>query len=315
VVTSSSADAEFDQITRNLSVTVLDDDLIPVEFDVSTLVSGIGNPTVGTFGPDGRLFVGTITGEIQAFTLDNDNNVIDTEVITTVTDLPDTGAILGIAFNPFEEVAPGETATLFVTQSFLNRATEDFENSVLALTGPNHSIATPVVTGLPVSGFDHGINGLNFDGEGNLLINVGGNTNLGTFDGVFGSDAPESPVASAILKAPVSDPNFNGNIQFEFVDPNDPGIQEIANFNNIAPDPNNQLFGEFIRIVDVPGEVEVGTFATGLRNSFDSVFPTQGNLFATDNGPNVHLNLTPMMTARLIQLIPRAPLRRASPNR
>ena len=283
--TSASSDPDFDNITSNLNVTVLDDDLIPVEFDVST-IANIDGPTRGTFGPDGRLYVATISGEIQALTFDNDYNVIDTEIISTISNLDDPGAILGIAFNPFEEVAPGETATLFVTQSFLFRATEDFENRVLALSGPNHSVLTEVITGLPTSGFDHGINGLTFDGEGNLLINVGGNTNIGVFDNVFGSDAPESPLTSAILRARISDPNFNGNIQYEFIDPNDPELLALADELNLDPDPNNQLFGEFVQVLDVAGEVEVETFAVGLRNSFDSVFTTNGTIFATDNGPN-----------------------------
>ena len=54
----------------------------------------------------------------------------------------------------------------------------------------------------------------------------------------------------------------------------------------ITADPNNQLLGEFVRVLDAPGEVEVETFAVGLRNSYDLVYTTEGQLFATDNGPN-----------------------------
>ena len=266
-------------------MTVLDDDLVPVEFDSRTLAN-INNPTAGTFGPDGRLYVADQGGLITAFTFDDDYNVIDRDEITAISNLPDSGNVLGITFNPFEEVAPGETATLYVSQSFLFRATEEFENNVLALSGPNHSVVTEIITGLPVSGFDHGINGLQFDGEGSLLIAVGGNTNTGVFDGVFGSDAPESPLTSAVLRARISDPNFNGNVVYEFINPNDPDLLALANELNTAPDPNNQLFGEFVQVVDVPGEVEVETFAVGLRNSYDLVYTTQGNVFATDNGPN-----------------------------
>ena len=285
-LTSASLDPVYDGITRTLNVIVLDDDLVPVEFDVRTITESVENPTSGAFGPDGRLYVCNQNGLISAFTFDNNYNITNTEVITTITELPDPGFTLGLAFNPFEEVAPGETATLYVTQSYLFRATPDFENNVLALSGPNHSVVTEVITGLPVSGFDHGINGLQFDGEGNLLIGVGGNTNTGVFDGVFGSDAPESPLTSAILRAPISDPNFNGNVVYEFIDPNDPELLALASGLGVQPDPNNQRFGEFVKVVDVPGELEVETFAVGLRNSYDLVFTTQGHIFATDNGPN-----------------------------
>lgn len=258
-----------------------------VEFAVSTVAS-IENPTSGAFGPDGRLYVASQNGLITAITFNNDYDVIDTELITTITDLADPGDVLGITFNPFEEVAPGETATLYVSQSFLSGDTINFDSNVLALSGPNHSVVTEVVTGLPTSSFT-GINGLQFDGEGNLLINVGANTNMGVFDGVFGSDNPESPLSAAILRARISDPNFNGNVEYEFVNPNDPELLALAASMGLGinPNPNNQLLGEFLQVRDVPGEVEVETFAAGLRNSYDLVYTTQGNVFATDNGPSV----------------------------
>ena len=294
-VVASSDDPVYDGVARTLSVTVIDDDLVPVSFQTRNLDSGFDNPVAGTFGPDGRLYVANQFGLIRAYTFDNDYNVIDTQDITAITDLADSGSTLGITFNPFEQVAPGETPTLYVSQSFLFRATTEFESNVLTLTGPNHSVVTEIITGLPVSGFDHGINGLQFDGEGNLLIGVGGNTNTGVFDGVFASDAPESPLTSAILRARIFDPNFNGDIEYEFIDPEDPDLIDMAqdlgllggNANSAAGvDPNNQLLGEFLKVRDVAGEVEVETFAVGLRNSYDIVYTTQGHVFATDNGPN-----------------------------
>ena len=294
-VVASSNDPVYDGVTRTLNVTVIDDDLVPVAFTRRNLATGIDNPVAGTFGPDGRLYVANQFGLIRAYTFDDDYNVIGTQNITAITNLADSGSTLGITFNPFEQVAPGETPTLYVSQSFLFRETTEFESNVLTLTGPNHSVVTEIITGLPVSGFDHGINGLQFDGEGNLLIGVGGNTNRGVFDGVFGSDAPESPLTSAVLRARISDPNFNGDIEYEFIDPEDPDLIDLAQelellepdaTSAISVDPNNQLLGEFLRVRDVAGEVEVETFAVGLRNSYDLVYTTQGHVFATDNGPN-----------------------------
>ena len=111
-LTATSADPDYDGITRTLNVTVIDDDLVPVDFDVRTLTNAVNNPTTGTFGPDGRLYVANQNGVISAFTLDNDNNIIAIEQINTFADQADPGFILGIAFNPFEEDAPDETATL-----------------------------------------------------------------------------------------------------------------------------------------------------------------------------------------------------------
>ena len=49
----------------------------------------------------------------------------------------------------------------------------------------------------------------------------------------------------------------------------------------VNPAPNNQRFVEFVRVLDVPGEVEVEPFSVGLHNSFDLVFTTRGIVFAT----------------------------------
>lgn len=276
----ASLDPLYDGIASpSLSVSVFDDDLVAVDFDMRTLASGISNPTTGAFGPDGRLYVANGSGQIRAYTLDDDYNVTDTQIIDTIANQPSVKSILGIAFNPFEAVAPGESPTIYVTRSSLFEATTVYGSRVSTLTGADFSTVTDIVTGLAISGFDHGVNGIEFDGNGDLLINIGGNTNTGVFDGVFGSDAPESPLTSAVLHARITEPTFNGDIQYEFIDPSDPGIV-------VPGQPNNQLNGEFVKVVDVPGEIEVETFAVGLRNSFDLVYTTEGHVFVTDNGPN-----------------------------
>lgn len=55
----------------------------------------------------------------------------------------------------------------------------NYNGKVSALSGPTLGTVTDIVTGLPVSDHDHGINGLEFDDFGNLYVQVGGNTNAG----------------------------------------------------------------------------------------------------------------------------------------
>lgn len=284
----SSLDQLYDGISSQpLSVVVVDDDSVVVDFDQRTIATGISNPTTGAFGPDGRLYVATQGGQIRAYTLDGNNNVTDTQIINSISSQSGFRNVLGIAFDPFEEVGPGETPTIYVTRSSLFDGTEEYGSRVSTLTGPTFGTVNDIITGLPVSGFDHGINGIQFDGNGDLLIAVGGNTNTGVFDGVFGSQAPESPLTSAVLRAPISDPTFNGAIQYEFIDPNDPDLLALAaSENDPSPSPNDQRYGNFVQPVDVPGQADVETFAVGLRNPYDIVFTTDGQLFSTDNGPN-----------------------------
>jgi|GEM_PF-6137334 len=276
----TSEDDRFDGTASSTSVVVLDNDvLIQVDFTMRR-VAGVDRPITGAFGPDGRLYVATQSGVIQAYTLDSNNNVVATQTINAIANQSSFNNILGIAFDPFEQVAPGENPTIYVSRSALFVGTNAYGSRVSTLSGSNFNVVEDIITGLPVSGFDHGVNGMQFDGNGDLLIAIGGNTNTGRFDGVFGSQAPESPLTSAVLIARITDPNFNGNIQYEFIDPSDPNIPVFS------AGPNDQRNGEHVRVVDVPGEVEVETYAVGLRNSFDLVYTTEGKVFATDNGPN-----------------------------
>lgn len=286
--TLSSLDPIYDGAPApSVSLTVLDNDSVEVDFNMRTIASSIPNPTAGTFGPDGRLYVATQNGQIRAYTLDGNNDVVATQTIDTIANESGYNNILGITFNPFEDLSQGQTPTIYVTRSALFLGTDDYGSRVSTLTGASYLTVTDIVTGLPVSGFDHGINGLQFDENGDLLIAVGGNTNTGVFDGIYGSQAPESPLTSAVLRARISEPTFNGNIQYEFIDPNDPELLALAaSENDPNPDPNNQVYGNFVQVVDNPGEIEVETFAVGLRNPYDIVFTTDQVLFSTDNGPN-----------------------------
>jgi glucose/arabinose dehydrogenase len=246
------------------------EDVVPINFVKSTVAS-LEQPTQGAWGPDGRLYVGTMKGNIEAYSFDDNYNVIDTQTITTIAGLSNKN-ILGMAFNPFD---PPGTVRIYVAHSLLFAngglcfdGFSPYSGQVSALEGPTFSVLQPLVTGLPVSNHDHGINGLQFDHNGDLLIAVGGNTNAGVKACNLGG-LPESPLSGAILKAEVSKPNFNG--QIVYIDP-------------ASGQPNDdQVFGD--RVVLAPG-VDVSVFASGLRNAFDLVFTTRGLIYCTDNGPN-----------------------------
>ena len=67
---------------------------------------------------------------------------------------------------------------------------------------------------MPVSGFDHLVNQVEFLHDGRLLVAVGGSTNSGwpssKEGGLF-----DSPLSSAVLAANVSKPNFDGHIKYK----------------------------------------------------------------------------------------------------
>ncbi len=266
------------------------DATIPPEFDTSIIQDqatqtnyDINNLTVAEWGPDGRLYVGTMFGQLQILTFDDNYNVVDSEVVKTIGKLPVVGptaftkSILGIGFNPFDEYNSEDDPVrvyLSISEIYGNGGgaipegeASAYSGEVVVLEGPDFTEVKPVVTGLPVSNHDHAVNGLEFDENGDLLILTGSNTNAGVIADPIG-DLPESPFSAAILKADLK-PGFQGVIDY----------QEIAT----GEINNDQVFGD---IVEVKQPVDVSVFASGIRNGLDLVYTTQGNIYATDNGPN-----------------------------
>ncbi|MCP3917961.1 MAG: hypothetical protein GY711_20635 [bacterium] len=245
----------------------------PVPIDWTRLPDvDLPGPTTSAWGPDGRLYVGQISGEITALTFDGDYNVTASETYVGISNLTNFD-LCGIAFNPYD--GPAGPVQVYVAhgEHFLSgggsfSGPSPFTGQVSVLTGPNFDAPTPLVTQLPTSNHDHGTNGILFDGNGDLLIAQGGNTNAGIKWPLIG-DVPESVLSGSIVKAFTSRPGFNGQILYEATSTGTPI--------------DDQVLGKHISISD---GVDVEVHAPGLRNGFDLALTTWGFLYATDNGPN-----------------------------
>ena len=102
------------------------------------------------------------------------------------------------------------------------------------------------------------MNQIQFGNKGELYINIGSNTNGGAPGLLSGSGKlKESYFSASAVVVDLSHPLFDGFIEYDALDDGSP-----INF-----------FG-------------VSLFATGLRNPFGLTLHSNGNLYATDNGPN-----------------------------
>lgn len=212
----------------------------------------ISEPTTLAFGPDGRLYVGQLNGQIVALTLDQ-QTVTNADLIA---DADTFESVLGLAFNPVGAVEP---ITLYVSHTLLYGGADGpaFAGAIAKLTAPEFR-SEEIITGLPVSNAEHGTNGMAFDSQGRLFIAQGGTTNAGVPSERF--DRAETPLSGAILVADIADLEFDGSIG------HDPA--------NVASNATDQ----------VAGDVQV--FASGFRNPYDIVVHSNGFIYATDNGPN-----------------------------
>lgn len=230
-------------------------DGMPIAFSYGTLLEDIYGPTCIATGPDGNIYVGTQTGSIIKLVLNDNYEIIRNTTSYTVARSDSTfRSILGIAFNPMDT---SSNPPVYVSHSTLfHGLLESYNGKVSKVSGSELDEIEHIITGLPVSDLDHGINGLEFGDAGELYVQVGANTNAGVPGNLSSTGLQEDGYFSgATLVAYLSRPNYNGTITY-----NDNGDQ-ITGF-----------------------DVEI--FASGERNPYDITLHSNGNLYGTDNGPN-----------------------------
>jgi hypothetical protein len=268
-------------------------DGMPISFKTGTILSGAYGVTCIATAPNGDLYIGTQTGTIIKLKLDDNYNIVSNtkSYVIANENSPLFRSILGITFDPMD--LEGEAVYVSHSTLFHGQITDFYNGKVSRVSGDLNVVEDVVsgnilnqtcfisfilvvgltifriafpyfsqVTGLPVSDLDHGVNGLVFDDNGNLYIQVGANTNAGVPGNLSSSGLQEDGVFSgATLMAHLNRLNFDGDITYD--------------------ENGNQASG---------WDVEI--FASGERNPFDITLHSNGYLYGTDNGPNYEFGKT-----------------------
>lgn len=168
------------------------------------------------------------------------------------------------------DVYKADPDVYFTYNKFFHKGNQSSSGSTIGgrirrASGPNLETIVDIITGLPISDLDHGLNGMEFGDAGELYFLSGSHTNGGVPGPLSSSRIlKENFLSAAINVAYLSHPDFNGTITWS------------------APDDGNMI----AKGIDL--------FAMGLRNPYGIVLHSNGKLYATDNGPN--LNYGPMAT-------------------
>lgn len=226
------------------------------EFEYGVLDVGgaeLDNVTSVSMGPDGRLYAGSQSGRLVAIVLSG-QDVLNVE---TILEPSAAGSVTGIAFSPLDDP---DFPAIYIARSrlYLGPDGSPYEGRISRIQQPGYQLED-VITGLPVSPYEHGTNGIAFDADGRLYIAQGSNTNAGLPAERFPRE--EVPLSGAILVADIFDPAFDGLI---------------------VHDPPNEA-NDSVDLVS--GDVRV--FASGFRNPYDLTVHSNGRVFAVDNGPNL----------------------------
>jgi N-acetylneuraminic acid mutarotase/glucose/arabinose dehydrogenase len=221
----------------------------------------IPNPTSMEWGPDGRLYVTELMGKVHALTLDDQGQVVSDTVSTAL----GTRLTLGLTTGP--ESTPSDVVV------YVSHSSPSLDNGVpnsgviSRLTGPSLAARSDIITGIPRAKANHGTNKIRFGPDGKLYIAQGGNTGAGapnSANSEFGA-MEEQPLSAALLIADVNAPGFDGTCANE-----------------------TDIFG--------PPPCDVTVYASGLRNTYDFVFHSNGSIYGPDNGLGVTGTFPPSPT-------------------
>ncbi len=245
----------------------------PIQFDRWSI--SVNNATDMSFGPDGKLYVATLFGDIRAIEFDRKTRtVVSNQLISTIkTSAGGNRLTLGIAVDP--DSTP-DNVVLWVAHSdgSINNGALN-SGTLTRLSGPGFTTAENIVTGLPRAIANHATNNIEFGPDGKLYLWQGGNTGAGaaTLAASEFGDRPEQPLSAALLVVDI--PAWKTN---------------PAGFNGDVASP----LGEFIDEFYARKELELGrpftevqVYASGLRNTYDGVFHSNGQIYAPDNGLGV----------------------------
>ena len=238
-------------------------EILPTVFNFDKWCFDLAKPTSLHWGPDDMLYATEIFGNLHRIQLDPFSEKVLVDEKFSI--FSESRLTLGVTSDPAS--TPSNVILWVSHSSGSTNNGEENSSTVSRVSGPNLNQVEHVITGLPRAIANHGINSIDFGQDGKLYIAMGGNTAMGAksnLNSEFGT-RPEQYFSAAMLVADVNNPSFKGNCAM----------------------PVNDYSAK------VPEDCHVELFATGLRNSYDQVFHSNGRLYATDNGVGANRALPP----------------------
>lgn len=286
----------------------------------------INSGTSLKFGPDERLYVAQLNGQIKIYTVfrdsPNEYSVIGEEILSSIQSIPnhDDNGLLAFDNRGNRQITGltvGGTSlnpVIYVTSSDPKWGGPSGDKGLDTNSGIISRISwtgeawetIDLVRGLPRSEENHSINGIEFtliQGKPFLLVAIGGFTNAGSPSKNF-AYITEYALSAAILSVDLEamdiletkiDPSSGRMFKYDIPTLDDPSR---PNVNGIY-DPNDPLYngidvndpfggnnGLNMGMVVEGGPVQI--YSAGYRNAYDLVVTEDGKVYATDNGANIN---------------------------
>ncbi|MEM7572344.1 MAG: malectin domain-containing carbohydrate-binding protein [Bacteroidota bacterium] len=225
-----------------------------IEFDQTEVATGAGYTCV-TIGPDGKLYGLVNDGEIHRWDIAADGTLSNQQTISSL-QTAEGGNRLAIhmAFDPASTAGNLVAWVSHTTFGFNGMA--DWGGKITQLSGDDLEMVQDYVVNLPRSTRDHVTNGVAFGPDGALYVNQGSNSAMGAADNTWGN-RDERLLSAAVLRIDL------GAIS---TPPLDVQTAEGGTYDPFA--------------VNAP----VTIYGSGVRNAYDLVWHTNGELYVPTNG-------------------------------
>jgi hypothetical protein len=225
-----------------------------------------------TVGPDGKLYALRLDGVVERFVINHTTGMLTgLQAINTLVKKRGIRSAVGIAFDP---KSTASNLILYVTHSSggLSGAPE-FDGNLSRLQGPNLETEELLITRLPRSKRDHLINSIAFGPDGALYMSQGSNSSAGLYDDDWQQE--ESLLAGTVLRL-----DLNKLKTFRL--PLD--VQTTANQNLINNAPAVSATMKDGTYNPYGKNSPLTIYASGVRNAFDLLWHSNGQLYLPTNG-------------------------------
>ncbi|KAA6438469.1 T9SS type A sorting domain-containing protein [Dyadobacter flavalbus] len=221
-------------------------------------------------GPDDKFYALRLDGVIEKFTIDRTSGMLgNPQLITTLVNKYGARSAIGLVFDP-ASTATNLIAYVSHCSSKLVNAPE-FDGKISKLTGTGLATEQLLVTNLPRSTKDHLVNSLAFGPDKALYFNQGSNSSMGAYDGSW--QRTESLLSGAILRLDLT--KLNGTTL---------NVKTTSNQSLINSAGTSQLHLSDSTYNPYATNAPLKIYASGIRNAYDLVWHTNGQLYAPANG-------------------------------
>ncbi len=229
-----------------------------IKFDKIALPNTVGQHSSLTMGPDGKLYALTIDGIIQRYVINPDGTLQNPQLIYTLQDEYGTRQprlAIGLTFDPSSTA--GNLVAWVTHSTFVFTNGPDLDGKLSRLSGANLGNIQDIVVDLPRSKKDHLTNSIAFGPDGALYFSQASTSAMGRADNTWGN-REEHLLSASCLRLDISKIN---------IFPLDVKTHESGGTYN-----------------PYAANAPLTLYATGVRNAYDLLWHSNGELYMPTNG-------------------------------